>query len=204
MKFDELNDMIPYVVGGKEKSLHMDIYPDVRLLFPGRHAKDTIPPGGDFCVTITDPVFKSKHHQFTHTDIFKDVELKTTQGKYQDLMHKDAEVITHELMKSYLEVITGADPSSVLSTEFDYLSGIRGGVFLRAVQCLAVAEHRRYHMYESKWGGRFLPFRFAAGIAKGLWSADEATAKQKYGRPAVERLEKEWGIPALTYQLMQP
>ena len=65
-----------------------------------------------------------------------------------------------------------------------------------------MAEHRRYAHFEEQGGGRYLPFRFAAGIDQGLWSADEAIKVQKYGRPAVEKLEKERGTPKFTELLL--
>lgn len=207
MNFDELHETIPYARFGKEKSLTMKPYGpdgDVTLAMPGRHAEDCSPRGGDFVVMVTDKKKKWRNHQFKHSDIFSDIELKITDTNYAKLMQKDVSVIMPLFMESYLAVITGADPSQHVRTDFDYLAGLSGGPFLRAVQCLAVAEHRRYAQHEAKFGGRFLPFRFAAGIAEGLWTADAGSEVQKYGRPAVERLEKKNGVPALTQKLMTP
>lgn len=203
MKFDELNATIPYAVGGKPKSLTMAPYSDITLALPGRHAKDTDPVGGDFVVMVTCDHKKWRNHQFTHGDLFKDLEIKATQSPYQDLVLKDAREIAAELMRSYLRVVRdGVRPASVLSIDFDYLHGLRGGTFLRAVQCLAVAEHRRYARYESAWGGRFLPLRFSAGIVEGLWTAADAIERQKRGRPGVEWLERDFGTPVITKELM--
>jgi hypothetical protein len=202
MDFQTLHDTIPYARFGKEKSLEMKPYPDITLGLPGRHAEDTSPKGGDFVVMVTDPHVKWKRHQFKHSDLFHDIELKATDHTYAKLMQKDADAILLQFMEAYLAVIQGDDPSSHCFVEFDYLAGLRGGPFLRAVQCLAVAEHRRYHQHEAKFGGRFLPFRFVAGIAEGLWTASAGTDVQKYGRPAVERLEKTNGTPILTKKLM--
>jgi hypothetical protein len=76
-------------------------------------------------------------------------------------------------------------------------------LFLQAVQCLAVAEHRRYARFEPQWGGRYLPFRFGAGIEEGLWTAAQAIDKQKKGRPGVEMLERQFGVPFMTKELMR-
>jgi hypothetical protein len=194
MKFEELNDMIPYVMGGKEKVLRMSPYPDVTLAMPGRHAKDTTPKGGDFVVMVTDREFVVPEHQFTHTDIFNDVERRILSSSGYD----------RDLMAAYLDVIQGGDPDKYdLNPLGMHVGGtINRATFIHAVQCLAVAEHRRYAKFEPQFGGRFLPFRFAAGISEGLWTAHEATALQKKGRPGVERLEKEKGVPSLTKELM--
>lgn len=191
MKFDKLHEMIPYVMGGKQKSLTMTPYNAITLAMPGRHAKDTTPVGGDFVVCVTDENTNWLMHQFTHTDLFRDLEAKATAFPHT----------AENLMEDYLKVITGADPE-----KFDWHSadfpGVHPQTFLYAVQALAVAEHRRYAHFESKFGGRFLPFRFATGIVERLWTANMAADKQKYGRPAVERLEKEFGTPWLTKELM--
>jgi hypothetical protein len=201
MKFDELNAHVPYVVGGKMKSLEMKLG-DVTLALPGKHADQTTPVGGDFVVMVTCPQKKWKRHQFSHIDIFQDVEQKRNENTYAKLMGSDSLVLVNELMSEYLAVILGDDPSSHVFTKYDHLTGLSVGPFLRGVQALAVAEHRRYSQYESKFGGRFLPFRFAAGIAEGLWTAADAAEKQTKGRPGVEWLEKDYGTPVLTKELM--
>lgn len=128
-------------------------------------------------------------HPFTHVDIFKDIE--------------DSKLnITEDFRWAYYNVVNGFDPSNYHFTRKDCPDGIHPMTFLYGVQALAVAEHRRYHQYESKFGGRFLPFRFAAGIMEGLWTAADAAAMQKRGRPGVEILEKAHGKPELTKALM--
>lgn len=192
MKFQELNDTIPYARFGKEKSLEMKPYPNITLALPGRHAEDTSPKGGDFVVMVTDSNIKWRRHQFTHDSIFHDV-----QARYDD-----DPIMTQIFMSDYFDIVTGEDLPSVIRPWSDPAGCIETITFYRAVQCLAVAEHRRYHMHEAKFGGRYLPFRFVAGIAEGLWTASEGVNVQKYGRPAVERLEKSNGLPALTARLM--
>lgn len=169
----------------------MTPYKGITLAMPGRHAEDTTPKGGDFVVMVTDKSVSWTKHQFKHDDIFEDVELKQNDPNMGFFMNQ------------YLNVIaTGDDPTKIKLGTGLTMPGLDFNIFLCAVQCLAVAEHRRYHQYEDRFGGRFLPFRFAAGIADGLWSASDAIEKQRYGRPAVERLEKKHGVPALTQQLM--
>lgn len=196
MKFTELHEHIPLARYGKPKSLTMEPYKGITLAMPGRHAEDTTPKGGDFVVMVTDPAIGWKRHQFKHDDIFNDVEAKrdasTDVPKLMDL---------NGFMQTYLDVIAiGAEPPKL--THPAYLKHtLHPTLFLQAVQCLAVAEHRRYAQHEPKFGGRFLPFRFAAGIAEGLWTAHDAIQKQRFGRPAVERLEKDKGVPVLTQRL---
>lgn len=197
MKFSELHFAIPYAKGGREKVLRYSPYPNITLAMPGRHALETVPIGGDFVVMVTDPIYPVIDHQFTHTDIFKDVELKAAKQVNP----------AQAVMRDYLLIIQGEDVpvmpealSMTLVSPFDY--GLNIITFLHAVQCLAVAEHRRYAKYENKFGGRYLPFRFAAGIAEGLWTAADAANLQRKGRPGVEMLEKQKGVPELTKELM--
>ena len=193
MKFAELHEHIPLARYGKAKSLTMEPYKGVTLAMPGRHAEDTTPKGGDFVVMVTDPGVGWKKHQFKHDDIFNDIEVKRDHDP-------DLPTELDLLMRNYIEVIAiGTDPKKLVLPKS--LPGIDSLIFLHAVQCLAVAEHRRYAQHEPKFGGRFLPFRFAAGIAEGLWTADDAIVKQRFGRPAVERIEKKMGTPVLTQRL---
>lgn len=192
MKFDQLHSMIPYTMGGKPKVLEMHPYNAITLAMPGRHALDTTPKGGDFVVMVDDEYMDWTKHQFTHTDLFTDLELKAT-------TLNDA---ARHLMECYFKVVLlGADPEKFDFQRGDWL-GIHPQTFMYAVQCLAVAEHRRYARYEAKFGGRYLPFRFGAGIVEGLWTATDAADKQKRGRPGVEWLEKDYGVPELTRELM--
>jgi len=189
MRFEELNNLIPYAMGGKVKSLSMEPYPNVTILMPGRHAKQTTPKGGDFVVCVNDKLFGTGH-QFKHNDIFDDVEARkySSSIRLDDLMRYYLDIIAHEAEMPDFGGSTGApamDPQT----------------FLAAVQCLAVAEHRRYAEYEKQFGGRYLPFRFSAGIAEGLWNAEEASWLEKKGRPGVEQLERERGVPILTKEL---
>ena len=196
MKFQELHEHIPYARFGKEKSLTMQPYPNITLALPGRHAEDCSPKGGDFVVMVTEPGMKWNKHQFTHTDLFKVIEDK-----------RKAQINpTHFLMEDYLETVTGGYVDTprnwTVTLTGEWRKTMNDRTFLDAIQCLAVAEHRRYAQHEAKFGGRFLPFRFAAGIAQGLWTATDAADKQKRGRPGVEWLEKDFGVPELTKELM--
>lgn len=197
MKFVELHEHIPLARYGKPKSLTMEPYKGITLAMPGRHAEDTSPKGGDFVVMVTDPSVGWKRHQFKHDDIFNDVEAK---AEAADTVARKMDIAG--FMQEYLNVIAiGREPDKKL-VQPDWLKHtIHPVIFLHAIQCLAVAEHRRYHQHEPRFGGRFLPFRFAAGIAEGLWTAHDAIQKQRFGRPAVERLERDKGVPVLTQRL---
>jgi len=193
MNFDKLHELIPYCKGGKKHVLTMQPYNAITLAMPGRHALDTSPVGGDFVVMVDDENNEWMRHQFTHSDIFDDLSQKAK-------VQKD---FTLGLLHAYFLVIKGADPEKFdVDTEEQYI-GMHPTTFLYAVQCLAVAEHRRYHHYESKFGGRYLPFRFSAGIVEGLWSAMDATQIQRRGRPGVEQLERQKGLPEFTKELMK-
>lgn len=191
MKFDKLHDLIPYAMGGKEKVLTMHPYNAICLALPGRHAKDTTPKGGDFVVMVDDETKEWVRHPFTHSDLFSDLETK-----------RDAfPELAGTFMVDYLAVVTGADPDKMDWSDSE-LPGLHPQTMLYALQCLAVAEHRRYSHYESRWGGRYLPFRASAGIVEGLWSASEAGDKtRKRGRIGIEWLEKDYGVPLLTKEL---
>lgn len=189
MNFLELHELVPLARYGKPKSLSMSPFKNIVLLMPGRHAEDTSPKGGDFVVCLSDSNMNWKNHQFKHDDIFNDVEAKT--------LHDP--VTTQRLVNDYLNII--AINSDVPSWSDEGLPGIHAQTFLHGILALAVAEHRRYAQHEPKFGGRFLPFRFAAGIAEGLWTAHDAIQKQRFGRPAVERLERDKGRPVLTQKL---
>lgn len=189
MRFSELHEIIPYARYGKAKSLTMQPYNGITLALPGRHAEDTSPKGGDFVVMVDSEKLNWTRHQFTHTDIFKDV-------------YKKAQVsqrLTNKLMEDYAAVIDNNAIPPVWE-RLD-LPGLHPQTFLYAVQCLGVAEHRRYHQHESRLGGRYLPLRFAAGIAQGLWTATDAAEKQRRGRPGVEWLENDYGVPEVTGDL---
>lgn len=191
MNFTELNEIVPFARYGKAKSLSMSPFNGVTLLLPGRHAEDTSPKGGDFCVCIDDEKKKWTRHQFTHTDIFRDIEAKS----------KVDPCLTNELMADYVGIVHN-DEHVPLWADRKGLPGVHPQTFLYGVLSLAVAEYRRYARFESKFGGRYLPLRFAAGITEGRWDASQAAEKQKKGRPGVEWLEKDYGVPGHTSDLM--
>jgi hypothetical protein len=188
MDFSTLHATIPYIVDGKQKSIELYPYNDITLAMPGRHADQTTPPGGDFVVMVTDDTLGWDKHQFKHDDIFLDVELKRRGDHARLLMDYYYSAVHHNIDIGYDRWVP--------------VQGLIPHKFLQAVQCLAVAEHRRYARYEPKLGGKYLPLRFAAGIADGKWTAGQAMEKQKKGRPGVEWLERENGLPFLTRKLM--
>lgn len=189
MKFEELNNNIPYVIGGKKHILSTSPYDNVTLRMPGRHENDTEKPGGDFVVEITDGSTSWESKQFTHQHIFED---------FQDKADLDPEK-AQKLMQLYAKVVFGTeDPDNYyqyvgVSTEA-WVGTLDVLTLISALQCLAVAEHRRYARYEAKMGGRFLPARFVAGIVYGSWTAEQAKSRVRMGRPGVEWLEKEAGV----------
>ena len=184
MDFKTLHANLPFVVGGKKHILEHSPYNAVTLYFPGRHALDTDPIGGDFVVTVTDEECGWINHQFTHGDIFEQV----------SAYRLDSSTTGQQMMEAYREIVEkGKDPA-----KYDLHHSIDGVIhpqtFLYAVQCLAVAEHRRYAKFEDKLGGRFLPLRFALGIWNDQWTAVAAVGMQRRGRPGVEQLERQAGI----------
>lgn len=192
MKFDDLNEMIPYAKGGKEKILTMQPYDNITLKLPGRHQKDTVPVGGDFVVCVTDPWMHWEQHQFTHDDLFYQFEYK--KHAWPDM--------TQNLTGLYLEVVRGENPSIMRLPGAKRDVGINYRTLLFALQCLAVAEHRRYWQHEETFGGRYLPYRYTTGIVEDLWTAEDAVKEARWGKPGVLRLEKR-GVPVLTKKLME-
>lgn len=192
MNFEELHELVPYARFGKAKSLTMQPYNGITLAMPGRHSEDTTPKGGDFVVMVDDEELNWTKHQFTHTDIFNDIEAKL-------MFHPNG--LTEFINAYFAVVVNGVDPNDYKYKRDDY-PGLHRQTFLYATQALAVAEHRRYAVHEPKGGGRYLPLRFVLGIADGKWTAAEAAEKQRFGRSSVERLERTKGRPRLTQRLL--
>src|SRR5437868_1535486 len=96
MRFEKLNEIIPYVVGGKPKILSATICTGVSIAQPGRHAAET--KGGDAVVMVSDEQKDWTNHQFTHDDIFTDIEEKFIANPEE----------TIALMKCYKEIVCGA------------------------------------------------------------------------------------------------
>lgn len=189
MDFQTLHDRLPYVVGAKKHILEHSPYPGITLLFPGSHQGDTDPRGGDFVVAVTSKTLGWDRHKFTHNDIFADLEGKVAQHA----------IDATELINQYIAVVQGTDPEVLTYSWPPDWHGVNPVTFLRAVQCLAVAEHRRYARFEPKGGGRYLPVRFAAGIVAGKWTANDCANMQKRGRPGVEILEKAHNFDSLDF-----
>lgn len=198
MKFDELNNRIPYVTGGMKHILSTSPYDGVILRMPGRHENDTETPGGDFVVEITDDTTSWEAKQFTHQHIFDDFQDKTELDPYgaKKLMQLYAKVVLDQEDPDNYWKYTHAGAGAWIGT-------VSVSTLIAALQCLAVAEHRRYARYEAKMGGRFLPARFAAGIVYGQWHADDAKLVVRKGRPGVEMLERLHGKPPSLQELAQ-
>lgn len=190
MDFVTLHEMIPRATGDKLHVMEMNPYPNITLAMPGRHQNDTDPIGGDFVVMVDSESRGWVKHQFTHGDLWDDLESKM-QNDYAAAV---------ELMRDYAKVVRGADPETCgpwrKPEELVFWKhNLDSMTFLHAVQCLAVAEHRRYWPHECKGGGRYLPARFSMGIIEGKWTAEDAKQYQYRGRQGLENLIKEKGRP---------
>jgi hypothetical protein len=195
MDFNELNESIPYAAGKKLHVMEMNPYPGITLSMPGRHQDETSPNGGDFVVMVDSESRGWVKHQFTHGDLWDDLEEKRATDS----------CAAEDLMRDYAHVVRGTDPETLrwdfenglipedLDTVWDHT--LLPQTFLYAVQCLAVAEHRRYWQHECQGGGRYLPARFSVGIIEGYWTAADAKKYQYRGRQGLENLIKEKGRP---------
>lgn len=195
MLFDELHAMVPYEHEGPVHANSLQVYPDVRVKFPGKHALDTDPVGGDFLVEVNCANAQWVWKQFTHGDIFKDIEDKTMFDP--SFMAERGIVEVAHVVKGNKGIGSGIPWHAVK------LPGLRYKTLLQASQALAVAEHRRYHRYEKNGGGRFLPLRFAIGIVYGFWTADEAIAVQRRGVHGLRELQKEHGNPPTVHAILK-
>jgi len=184
MDFESLNELIPHTLGKKLHTVTMAPYNAVTLAMPGRHQQDTPVPGGDYVVMVDDTNLGWVRHQFTHDDLFNDMELK----------YNSDVALAQSLMQDYAKVVLGQSPTDVKYTS-DGAPGLHPQTFLYATQCLAVAEHRRYGQHEARGGGRFLPARFSSGIVEGLWTAADIKPLQRRGRPGLDMLMKDKGKP---------
>lgn len=189
MNFETLHAMVPYEHEGELHSNTMQVYNDVRVKYPGKHAMDTDPVGGDMVVEVNCGNAGWAWKQFTHGDIFLDIESKTLSApEFMKLIGA----------KQIAEVVSGEEIPRLGFKEMAVslgLPGVRYQTLLEASQTLAVAEHRRYARYEANGGGRFLPLRFALGIIYGHWSASEAIRVQRTGVHGLRSLTKEYGNP---------
>jgi len=191
--FDELNKVIPYVKTGDIHSQVLEVYDDVRIKQPGRHAFETRPQGGDFVVEVNCDNAGWAWKKFTHEDIFYDLDTKVAADEnYMQTIFAPALARV---------VVEGSDPLDALSTGA-VLDGLKVYSMLRASQVLAVAEHRRYARFEARGGGRFLPARFALGIIFKHWTGADAAAMQKTGSNGLQILEKRFGTPPLLKDLV--
>lgn len=199
VNFDTLNELIPTVTGKKLHVLTMSPYNGVTLAMPGRHQNDTEPHGQDFVVMVSDSNLNWVNHQFTHDDLFKDIEKKCA----------DDQALTAEFLRDYVKVVFGDDPAKLewhrpskhpkgldlFEETHTWDETLHPQTFLYSVQCLAIAEHRRYHQHEAKGGGRFLPVRFVSGIVEGLWTAEDCKKVQRRGRMGLDHLMSVHGNP---------
>ncbi|QWT30058.1 hypothetical protein SEA_TUNATARTARE_196 [Streptomyces phage TunaTartare] len=189
MDFKTLHEAIPYSTGEKLHVMEMKPYPNITLSMPGRHQNDTDPKGGDFVVMVDSESLGWVKHQFTHGDLWHDLQKKLVADNAKATL----------LMKEYAKIVRGAEANvwPVRNPELSdpWASTLDPQTFLHAVQCLAVAEHRRYWPHECQGGGRYLPARFSMGIIEFKWTAKDAEQYQYRGRQGLENLIKEKGRP---------
>lgn len=186
MNFDALHALIPYETEGEKHSKTMLVYPDVRVKYPGKHALETAPVGGDFLVEVNCADAQWDWKRFTHSDIFEDVQKKCD---------SNAHIMQTRVATEIANVVLGESIPDTLNFNTLRLPGLKYRTLLQANQALAVAEHRRYHKYEQGGGGRFLPLRFSVGIIFGHWNASDASRVQRRGIHGYRELTKEFGSP---------
>lgn len=146
---------------------------------PGLYWDLTTPRGGDFLITLTDRAASWHEKPFTHRDIFSDIQSKTLAAP---------EWMRLTFARALVLVVAGEqDPDAVAPEAPPELPGASSRGLLRAAQCLALCEHRRYKQYEPV-GGRCLPMRYCLGIIHQLWTAEQAGACEKKGRTGLYEL----------------
>lgn len=187
MRFSEIHALVPYITEGELHSVTTELHPTVRVRQPGRHKNETSPAGGDMVVEVNCASAQWDWKQFTHGDIFKDIETKTIFD--QEFMRSRGIVDLARVVKEDAGIRSATPYNALL------LPGLRYNTLLRASQALSVAEHRRYHQYESGGGGRYLPLRFAIGIVYGYWTASDAVRVQRRGVHGLRDLTKQFGNP---------
>lgn len=154
---------------------------------PGRHEQDTDPAGGDFVVMVDDEEMGWVLHQFTHDDLFFDIERKVLASR----------TTAEKLLSAYAKIVVhGVSPGTFNFKQIKSWTGtLHPQTFLYAVQCLSICEYRRHGHHERRGGGRKLPLRFSSGIVEGLWTAQEASGVQRRGRVGLDNLMKTNGKP---------
>lgn len=192
MDFKAVHALIPYETEGEKHSNTLNVYKNVRVKYPGTHAMDTTPVGGDFVVEVFCHLASWNWKQFTHTDIFNDIQLKTDFAP--DWMRE-------WFAPRLAQVVDGTSIPMVFPVK--RMPGVEVSTLLEASQCLAIAEHRRYHKYEAGGGGRYLPLRFTMGIIYGHWNASDASRVQRRGIHGYRQLTKEFGNPPTVRKLIK-
>ena len=199
MRLTELENRIPYRVVSDTLSIHSvscQPYPGIRLDLPGKYWDKTRPLGGDFLVRVTAHEVNWNAHSFRHVELFADIERRRQSDQ------KTGASRALELLDAYFHVVNGEDPDS-----FHHLEQVPNTLapltFLRAVQCLALAEHRRYGLLSSRGGGKWLPWRFTHGIAHGHWTANQVAQVEKNGITGLVNIEGDRGMPEELRRLLK-
>lgn len=176
LRFHELNKAIPKgALGDKhEHEIVLATGDDwaVRVRFPGKYGPD------DYVVEVSDDTMGWKYKQIRHNHLFYDFEEK---------MNADAAWTAWVLLPRLLRIVRGEHPPAANPTP-DHIPGVQVAPLEYATQALAVCEYRRFPQGDKKGGGRYLPINFVMAIALGKWTAAEASAKMRFGRPPLERL----------------
>lgn len=180
MKFDKLNDLIPKVPADKDRLHEETMYIgggygwSVRVKWPGKHKESS----GDFVVETLSEATWDDYHQFTHHDLFKDVE-----AKYQ----ADPDYVLNWLIH-VLGVVKGTSAPRQLSVGPSYLPGIHIDALTHSIQALTVCEYRRFPQGDVRGGGRYLPINFMLAILGGFLTMEEAEKGMRRGWPTLRDL----------------
>lgn len=177
MKFKELDAVIPRGVSGEKHDNILHLYGGfdwaVRVRYPGKYGPN------DYVVEVTDERVGWKNKQVRHDHLFYDFEEK---------LNADELFTRCTLLPSLLKIVRGEWEPSAAPTP-DGIPGVSVAPLEAATQALAVCEYRRLPSGDPKGGGRYLPINFIVAIALGKWTAGEASAQMRFGRPAIERLK---------------
>lgn len=181
MRFDKLNEWIPAVPADKDNLHKHTIYVaggydwSVRVKWPGKHKTSS----GDFVVeTLSKPVW-NRHHQFTHGDLFKDVESK----------HRADPEWTQPWLEDVLPMVDGKVHPARLRPLASELPGIHVDALTASLLPLVVCEFRRFPQGDVRGGGRYLPINYMLAILQGYWTPDEASKLMRKGFPSLRDLE---------------
>ena len=218
VQWDQLDKKVRYLIVLRGQGVRTDVLNragplKVWLEQPGKHFKTHPMPGGDFKVWLQSARTGNKKRGVTFTDLFEDAAAKR---EWADATGEDARAVLRAIHHAMWRIVLdGADPKEAevelrrfVGRTATRLIGQAPGyelpLLLTALQCLALAEYRRYQAHETEGGGRYLMPRAISGVLYGNWTPDEARPVTKTtdrvsgrlgGRPALEELEARYGRP---------